>query len=1002
MTNNHEDVFDLDRFVDDVLPAEGPFVYLLDGKDNKTWQRVVTDKPTFIRTLLHQASLGKNTWFALASFLGIKKKGQRAVSNVRELKSVWHDVDVGKEGAYVTRDAAIRAVYAMVSEGKLLLPSYIVDSGYGVHLYWAFESSATLERWGTHAAQTAKALLQGDKNLCVDMSRVRDAASILRLPGTRNTKDKDNHKAVGIVSDHRVLYTQQDFDKFYGLEDIGKYLPKARRINAEFDLGAPIIYSQPPMGTLKKIALPWKADGTSLIKNCAQFRHFATHQNEQSYQMWFTMVGMAKGTVQGAELAHIISQNHAGYTHEETQSKYDDWMGGWPACTTVRAYSPKPSLCNGCPYAEVQDKSPLHLARELVKSVPIQLDTVVAHVETLDESGEVVQEEVQVASPPRPFSLTANNTVVLVETEDDLGNVRVTPRAFLLGRLIVTDLSRVEGQDDVSVHYSYEYAGKKGTRTTVGQIPMGVLNKSAADVSGLLGTSGVVVKLKEQKLVLEYLQCYTEKLLEEMDGLQSISYHNLGWKDDDKMFVLPAAAYNKTAVDTEIKITANLDNVVSTVVTPKGVLSEWQTNMRRILHNDELAQLTFGILIGFASPLMKFATHKNATVVFWGPPGSGKSTALTLCNSVFGTPSQTVIKSSDSKKSRLARLGLYGNVAMTFDEATKMPAEDLDELLYNVSEGRAPVVLNRERTVYDDKMRWSLLMAATSNYAFSSVASMNYGGGQLVRLWEFNVERGAFKPREKELMAVVMDSLTDNHGVAGPAFVQHIVGRTKEIQARIREVEKEVSARKLARYNERFVDSTIAAIVVAAEELNASGILEINMSWLWDALEKRKPNEQEADAYSSEFLAKQAVESVLDDMRQETVVFTAANAHHQPKNLQGLGSAQKDVSVRVEVTVNPADCVVYVSAKKMVDVCRKNGIVFAEHAAALTKAGLLVGHKKPIRKRIGAGIPTTGGARVKVYVFHYGQMNEERFAHFSEQVMRQDTDNKVVPIKGRT
>jgi len=66
----------------------------------------------------------------------------------------------------------------------------------------------------------------------------------------------------------------------------------------------------------------------------------------------------------GEAVAHAISKDHKGYTHDGTQALYDRKMTerreraiGWPSCTTIQSNGCK--SCAACPHL-AKGKSPLN------------------------------------------------------------------------------------------------------------------------------------------------------------------------------------------------------------------------------------------------------------------------------------------------------------------------------------------------------------------------------------------------------------------------------------------------------------------------------------------------------------------------------------------------------------------------------------------------------------------------------------------------------------------
>ncbi|MDD3354910.1 PriCT-2 domain-containing protein [Zoogloea sp.] len=158
-------------------------------------------------TTAREEAEGKTVYFACATYAEPcitgpdGKRRYRVKDNVFQVKAVWLDIDCGADKAakgagYRTKQEAAQALKELCKAAGLPSPTWIVDSGNGLHVYWALLEAVSREAW---EATTGRF-----KNLCqtlgflADPSRTSDAASVLRLPGTMNRKDPANPKPVTI------------------------------------------------------------------------------------------------------------------------------------------------------------------------------------------------------------------------------------------------------------------------------------------------------------------------------------------------------------------------------------------------------------------------------------------------------------------------------------------------------------------------------------------------------------------------------------------------------------------------------------------------------------------------------------------------------------------------------------------------------------------------------------------------------------------------------------
>ena len=177
------------EFLAAVLPSSG--VYCAAEFTSKKEHVFVDTIDELLAAANRMSSNKDDAYFALAAF---KEKGNRKADNARAMKALFLDLDIGesKEGKpkYDTKDHAAESFKNFMVQtgmGELGQP-FIVNSGGGFHIYWAFDEEIPIEQW--------KPLGENFKRLChqegmiIDMNVPADAARVLRVPGTFNYKEE--------------------------------------------------------------------------------------------------------------------------------------------------------------------------------------------------------------------------------------------------------------------------------------------------------------------------------------------------------------------------------------------------------------------------------------------------------------------------------------------------------------------------------------------------------------------------------------------------------------------------------------------------------------------------------------------------------------------------------------------------------------------------------------------------------------------------------------------
>lgn len=141
---------------------------------------------------------------------------KRMVRNVRQFRALYLDIDKIEDSQL----QVAYSVFEMAERGEIPKPSMVINSGKGIHLYWKIKNAPyqALYTW----QQLQDFLYYKLKCLGAD-PKALDAARILRIPGTINSK---NNKEC------RVIYIDEDLE--YSMYDLREkyleYKPKSKQL----------------------------------------------------------------------------------------------------------------------------------------------------------------------------------------------------------------------------------------------------------------------------------------------------------------------------------------------------------------------------------------------------------------------------------------------------------------------------------------------------------------------------------------------------------------------------------------------------------------------------------------------------------------------------------------------------------------------------------------------------------------------------------------------------
>lgn len=276
-------------------------------------------------------------YYALAAYgneTNDKGKRARTQANAISLKVFPLDIDCGAEkhaknpaGTYATLQEGIAALKAFI-KATGLRPTYVVESGAGLHVYFVMDKPVPVAEW----EPVARALgdLAKVHGLRVDTSVTTNAAGVLRLIGSEHQNGR--RVKVGHVS-----------GKVYGLAEF------AAKVGAGSAQGTATTASRVKLKVNDALQLdgpPYSA--ARAAEKCAALQAVAGCGGNVSEPLWRGALGVLKFASDGADLLHPWSSGHPDYDPAETDKKLDGWRGTGPTkCDTFRKHF---KGCAECPH----------------------------------------------------------------------------------------------------------------------------------------------------------------------------------------------------------------------------------------------------------------------------------------------------------------------------------------------------------------------------------------------------------------------------------------------------------------------------------------------------------------------------------------------------------------------------------------------------------------------------------------------------------------------------
>jgi hypothetical protein len=307
-----------------------------------------------------------------------KAKALKLTQNALWLRSVWLDCDVkakpttwdaehpGEEWPhYETINGAWKAFCAFRKKVGFPDPTAVVNSGGGLHIYWASKTPLSPNDWKPYAeGLKALAIQEGFK---LDPVVTADAARLMRVPGTLNHKYDPPRKV-------ELLHLGQVYDFPIALSVLRGVAPvkhttagpsAAHHVivpghESEFDNGPDPAFADLGgaddliAGIARRSSV--LLDPGPVFDKCGFMRDALLNGGKDyNNSLWMYSILSATFLQNGNVLAHAVSKDHPTYAYADTQQMYERKLAdrvalglGWPSCATIHGAGCK--ACSTCPH----------------------------------------------------------------------------------------------------------------------------------------------------------------------------------------------------------------------------------------------------------------------------------------------------------------------------------------------------------------------------------------------------------------------------------------------------------------------------------------------------------------------------------------------------------------------------------------------------------------------------------------------------------------------------
>ena len=874
-----------------ILPCEGHYC-LVGLKTGVSPRQSFHDTLEELQTGAEKLLAGSfNVYYGCATF---ENKSSRTQENAKWFKSFWLDLDCGEGKPFANQGEALLALKKFCNDKGLPMPT-LINSGRGIHVYWTLTEAISKEQWKPVAEKIK--LLCRETEFEADPAVTADCARILRVPETLNYKGEEPQQVKVLREGKDTEYTTllSILNVSPGPASNISFPPEAQRLLDD---------RQNKFANL--------LDKIKRQKGCAQIENILENQEGIDYNLWRAGLSIPANCIDGKAYIHKMSEKHPDYTPEETQKKIEDLIDKPYRCSTFEEYAP--NLCDGCKHRG-SINSPIALCHEIKKAEP---------------------EKDVLPELPFPYFVSKEGSIYKTTDDDEKPDVMVYAH-----NLRVT--KRLKDKERGELVFVRLKLPKDNAEEFM--IPLSTVT-SKEELRKFLSAKGVVVMPKAFDQIMMYLiACINNQ---QYSNEAEIMRRQFGWTDDNGAFVLGDKEISAKAVrySPPSEVTERLCEYLK----PVGSLDVWK-EVVSVYDMPKFEPHAFGFFTAFGAPIIKHLGYNGAMInLINSSSGTGKSTVLKMCNSVYGHPDKLLAQETDTFAHKMNRLGIMNNLPYTIDEITNMPPEKVSTLLYGVSQGIGPGRMQSQNNIERrNDTSWALIALASSNASMAEKLSLmkQFADGEIMRLLEYRIEQtnNLSKPQANKLFE---GKLLSNYGVAGESYIQYLTQNLPKVIDIAKRCQERLDREVGLDAKERFWSAVIACNITGAYVAKALNLIDLDVDRVY------------------RWAMSDLVPTLRDQITEPEIDFIGVLGAYQNANWNKFliidGEADKRTAIQPSPIQEPRNemigrwepdtGVVYIFTRSLRTFCAEQQIIFKDFIKSLTAQGIAKGS---IKKRLGKG-----------------------------------------------
>ncbi len=304
-------------------------------------------------------------------------------------------------------------------------------------------------------------------------------------------------------------------------------------------------------------------------------------------------------------------------------------------------------------------------------------------------------------------------------------------------------------------------------------VPMELLEGDGLDLRRELARQGLQIAASKtgRELLLAYIKAWPAT-----DRVRCVD--RLGWHGP--LYITPSQTFGAT----KERVVFQNSPSVEPAMTIAGSTKDWRDHVARLASGN--SRLVFAIAVALAAPLADVMGEDSGGFHLRGRSSSGKSTALKVAASVWGSP-RTFVRLWRATANGLEGLAaVHNDGVLILDELSQCDPKEAGEAAYLLANGQGKTRASRNGSARAAH-RWRILFLSAGEESLSALmarAGHKAKAGQEIRLADIHADAQAGAGIVEELhdasdAAELVERISDGahhcHGAVGVEWLQHVV-----------------------------------------------------------------------------------------------------------------------------------------------------------------------------------------------------------------------------------